>query len=362
MAWARVNLIKATGKYRVTWTDPVTGKDKTISGFARKREAEEAKVRINAELAGGKAPPNRADGRLTFRTVAAEWQEHQTHHSPGTRRSNSDVLVGINNCFGDMSVADIRPQRLAAWIEDMQTRYEPTTAGQHFTIARCVLTFAVKRGYLRESPLSDLRKPSSREQRKIQPMTPAEYSTLVASAPDHFSALIDVGWFAGLRISEAIALTTGQIDWESRELRVDRQIVNQTAGAVAEFGPPKTASGNRVVPMSKLLVESLRNQVERFPPGSDGLMFRSGRGTVYTRKTATAVFLSVRKKAGLRSDLTFHDARHAFCSRLLGTPGISPASVASWAGHSHAGVTLALYAHRRTSDDDIARTQLDLLA
>ena len=238
MAWARINLIKATGKYRITWTDPLTGKDKTISGFARKREAEEAKVRINAELAAGKAPPNRADGLVTFRATAREWQDQQTHHTEGTRRSNSDVLIGINRCFGDMALADITTKRLAGWLAEMQTRYKPTTAGQHFTIARCVFSFAVKRGYLRESPLGDLRKPSTREQRSIRPMTADEYSKLIVSASDHFAALIDVGWLAGLRISEAIALTTGQIDWDTRELRIDRQIVNQHAGVDPEFGPP----------------------------------------------------------------------------------------------------------------------------
>jgi integrase len=85
-----------------------------------------------------------------------------------------------------------------------------------------------------------------------------------------------IGFYTGLRISEAFALTWDDIDFENRTLTVNKQIVKRNFGAdvrkVVEkkgkkeqrsswyFTTPKTESSNRTIPFGETLYSALKQE------------------------------------------------------------------------------------------------------
>lgn len=111
-----------------------------------------------------------------------------------------------------------------------------------------------------------------------------------------------------------------------------------------EYGPPKTAAGNRVIVLAdearKLLLD-LRMASSHSQDGDP--IFVSQVGTPLSHRNVTRRgFEPVAEAAGL--DVTFHDLRHAAASRLI-AGNVDDALVADQLGHEDSTVTRKVYAH-----------------
>jgi integrase len=83
--------------------------------------------------------------------------------------------------------------------------------------------------------------------------------------------------FTGLRCSELRGLCWGAVDLDQGLIEV-----RQRADFKNTIGSPKSQAGRRTVPMSPMVLNTLRRWREIRPETSLGLVFPTSRGTIYS--------------------------------------------------------------------------------
>jgi integrase len=167
-----------------------------------------------------------------------------------------------------------------------------------------------------------------------------EIALLLNAAPDRYRLAIACGPFSGLRLSELLGLTWGDIDTRGAMLRVRHQM-----GRDGKRRPLKTAAARRDVILIAQLANELRKLRLASPfSGEVDLVFCSAAGRTIGHRNLTARGLEKAAKRAALKDVTFHVLRHTFASILI-AKGHDPVFVSRQLGHANAAITLKVYAH-----------------
>ena len=148
----------------------------------------------------------------------------------------------------------------------------------------------------------------------------AELSALVSAArgltpstglrPHTYATLFGLLACTGLRVSEAVKLTRGDIDWRQGLLTVRQTKFRKS----------------RLVPLHATALGALRGYAARrdraHPAPATGAFFLTGRGTPLPRSSVGVTFWNLRKRLGWsagrdRPKPRIHDLRHTFACRRL---------------------------------------------
>lgn len=156
-------------------------------------------------------------------------------------------------------------------------------------------------------------------------------------------------YYAGLRPSEAIALRAdncvlpqsgwGRLDLTSSEPRAGQSWTDD--GGARDLRGLKHRSANEVrsVPIPPTLAQILREHIEAYGEGSDGRIFRSGRGGPLQETAYARVWRAAREAAFTPAQASSplarrpYDLRHA-CASLMLNAGVPATEVARRLGHS----------------------------
>ena len=144
-------------------------------------------------------------------------------------------------------------------------------------------------------------------------------------------ALTELLYGAGLRVSEAVGLTKGDVDLHARLVRCVGK-----------------GSKERVVPIGRAAAEALRRYLARGRPCLDARhrpeLFLNARGGGLTRAGAFLILRRLAAKAGLEPERVHpHLLRHSFATHLL-EGGADLRSVQEMLGHADLSTT-ELYTH-----------------
>lgn len=166
----------------------------------------------------------------------------------------------------------------------------------------------------------------------------------------------------GMRRGEILGLRWRDLDLDSCRLTV-HQALEQTRASGVHFKTPKTARSRRTITIPKILVDVLaqhRKQTDerRRLFGADyldaDLVIALPDGSPWPPDRFTDAYVAFTRKIGARG-IRFHDLRHTHASQLL-REGIPVKTVAQRLGHANPSVTLNVYAHVMTGDDERAAT------
>jgi integrase len=124
-----------------------------------------------------------------------------------------------------------------------------------------------------------------------------------------------------------------------------------------EYGPTKTPAGARRIPLPKELTQFFIELKLRSAHSADeDPVFASREGTPLGHRNVTRRgFEPTVLRAGIEN-VTFHDMRHAFASRMIAR-GIEPVTLAKLMGHEDIRETLNTYSHLwdRVRTDEVVR-------
>jgi integrase len=239
------------------------------------------------------------------------------------------------------------------------------------TSLRAILRFARERDLMSSDPFVGVRRdrlPAQRSKSETRALRTEDATLLLAELrkpPDKGAKsarrarrdyalgclLVD----AGLRVSEALGLTWGDVELVEGVLHVRGQLAQLKAGEAAIIVPPKSRTGVRTVPLLPRLQEAL----EAVYAGEDDAEFvlRTRRGTPIGRHNARRSIREAGKKAKL-GHVTPHVLRRTTGTALL-EAGVPVATAAAILGHSvqvnHRAYVLA---HRDAIERDRARDAL----
>lgn len=133
-------------------------------------------------------------------------------------------------------------------------------------------------GYVRENPCARVRIPAfERQPKERYIISPEEFQQIIARFPEDnvYYLPLMVGYYTGLRISEAFALTWDDIDFDNQTLTVDKTVLKRNYGVdvrkVLEqkgkkeeksawyFGTTKTKSSERTIKFGNTLFHALKH-------------------------------------------------------------------------------------------------------
>lgn len=170
---------------------------------------------------------------------------------------------------------------------------------------------------------------------------------------DEFVVLLGTG----MRVSEFCGLTMNDLDFESRRIRVDHQLVRERSGKYY-VEKTKTACGVRYIPMTDDVYQSLKNilarrkkvKVETIVDGYSGFILLDK-----DSKPKVALHIENEMRWGMKKygklhpdqplpNITPHVFRHTFCTNMANA-GMDVKTLQYLMGHSDVGVTLNIYTH-----------------
>jgi integrase len=174
-----------------------------------------------------------------------------------------------------------------------------------------------------------------------------ELERLLAEVGPTFRPLATALALAGLRIGEALALTWGDVDFDTETISVNGQL-----GPDGERLPTKTLASRADVPLLPELCRVLRAHrsaqasVDLSRTHRHRLVFTTAAGRPYSARNCLRAIYTAGDAAGLnegRERIGAHDLRHTFASIALAS-GVSLPEAAALVRHKNPRVTMQTYA------------------
>ena len=150
--------------------------------------------------------------------------------------------------------------------------------------------------------------------------------------------MIMTGYAAGLRVSEIVRLTIGDIDSKRMTIHI--------RGAKGKK--------DRIVPLSKKLLETLRIYYRQYRPIN--YLFEGQYGGAYSTRSAQSILMEAKQKAGIHKKGSIHSLRHSYATHLM-EAGTDIRIIQELLGHNTIKTTM-LYTH--VSKKDITRIESPL--
>lgn len=193
--------------------------------------------------------------------------------------------------------------------------------------------------------------------------------------PERYKLVIDLGVGLGLRQGEIFGLSLGDIDLNTGEIEIKRQ-VKVLYGNRLIFGLPKGRKV-RTVPLPDEVLERINEHATRFPPravtlpwdrtdGSprtvDLLLFTRESGALNRNYFNPSIWRPALKRAGVevKRQNGCHALRHFYASTLLDA-GESILALSEYLGHADPGFTLRTYTHMMPSSTERTKSAIDAM-
>lgn len=345
---------------RVTVRDPATGEftQKAVTVRGTKRDAERVAAELEAEKGKGMLPLN---GRMTVAEYLERWLGDYAAHNVNPRTLAGYQMIVRQHlipALGSLRLEQLHPMHVEHYYAralelGKKTRggggLSPTTVLQHHRVLREALSHAVRKGLLARNP-ADLVEPPRRNRPEMKVLTPEQVPALLRAVEGTWLYMpVFLAVHTGMRLSEILGLTWGDVDLEARKIHVRQTLFWETDGRF-RFLPPKGGRG-RVIKVGPDVVTALRRHRSEqakwrlamgpaWPPYD--LVVTREDGMPISPGTVSPAFAKVVRRLGL--SIRFHDLRHTHATLLL-RAGVPPKVVAERLGHSTITVTMDVYSH-----------------
>ena len=323
-----------------------------MRSFARRVEAEQFLATTEHRKASGEYVDASA-GRVTFAAYATAWAAAQPHRASTAASVEGILRSHALPVFGTRQIATIRTSEIQAWIAGLELA--PSTVAVVYGKVAAIFRAAEEDRVIARSPCTRrirLPRPPGGE---VVPMTPEQVRAMVEAVSERYGALVILLAGSGLRPGEALGLTIDRVDFLRRTIRVDRQLVT-VPNEPPRFGPVKTTSSVRTIPVPQVALDELARHLEHHSPGPHGLIFTDGKSDPIRRNALGHIWRRAAARAGVEG-FTPHDLRHYAASVLI-DQGASVKAVQRHLGHASATTTLDTYAHLWPESEEVTRQAL----
>jgi integrase len=342
-----------------------------IKTFDKKKDADAWLVTTRGEVARGVHTPENAS--ITVAEAAEIWIEKgelEKLERSTLRQYRNHVDLHIKpSRIGTEKLARLSTPAIETFRDDLLKKCSRAMARKVLASLKSILGEAQRRGLVAQNAAQPVRVDvKKREQGKLAVgrdiPSKEEINVILAQAERRWRPFFVTAIFTGMRASELRGLTWDDIDFERNVIHV-----RQRANLWGEIGAPKSAAGEREIPMSPMVVKVLkewRPACPRQAGESDGerrlwLVFPNGNGRVENHANiANRGFYALQSAAGVVDrnggpKYGLHALRHFFASWAIERE-FSPKRVQALLGHSSIQMTFDRYGHLFPSlEDDHAK-------
>lgn len=290
------------------------------------------------------------------------------------RQYRNHVDYHINPLIGTEKLPRLSVPRVEKFRDDLlDGGRSRAMAKKALSSLKSLIKEAQRRGLLAQNAARDVTVKTSGRHRKLPELgvdipTKAEVKTLLDATSPRWRPLVITATFTGLRASELRGLRWEDMDLDKRLIRV-----RQRADRWGRIGPPKSATSNRDVPMSPMVLNALK-EWKLASHGAGGLVFGTRTGKPESHANIFArCWYPLQIQAGITDGFQMdrngkvkvdkdgnplpmpkyglHALRHFFASWLI-DQGFGPKRVQALMGHATIGQTLDTYTHLWPQEDD----------
>jgi integrase len=364
MASVRKRKWKSGGKEKEAWIADYFDQEgeRHIKTFDTKKSAIAWLDETKIEVKKGIHTPESAS--ITLAEAAEIWIEKgelERLERSTLRQYRNNVRLHINPLIGNVKLARLSTPAIEAYRDQLLKKNSRAMARKVLASLKSILGEAQRRGLVAHNAAQPVRVDvKKRDQRKLAAgrdiPSKEEIQTILAKADGRWRPLFITAIFTGMRSSELRGLTWGAVDSEQKVIHV-----RQRADQWGEIGAPKSAAGDREIPMSPMVANALKEWRLACPRGAAGLVFPNGSGNVETHSNiVNRGFYALQIAAGItgadgKPKYGLHALRHFFASWAI-ERGFSPKRVQVLLGHSSIQMTFDVYGHLFPSlEDDHAR-------
>jgi integrase/recombinase XerD len=240
-------------------------------------------------------------------------------------------------CKGLLEAHQVTPEHALEFLVQMKTEgLSANSMNRSLAALRGFYKYLQSEKVLDESPFSNIelakvwmRLPDTLSQEEMNRILLQPGDQTPSALRD--TAMLELLYATGLRISELISLSMGSINWQ--------------VGFLIVMGK---GSKERVVPIGKTAYDCVRRYVEESRPKllktkSTDVLFLNRFGRGFTRQGLWKIIVGYAKKAGLAKNVHPHTFRHSFATHLL-AGGADLRAVQVMLGHADISTT-QIYTH-----------------
>jgi integrase len=207
--------------------------------------------------------------------------------------------------------------------------------GMRTTMSK-VLQAAVAWGLIGENPARGCHVARQEARRERRFLNSEQVQRLATALPEPCRSVVLVAVLTGLRIGEILALRWGRVDFLRGTVAVEETYSGR-------FGPPKTRSSRRTIPMSSGLRQVL--EIQRGQCGgieAAELVFSTSKGTPLSQKNLRNRVLEPTRQALGLPPISWHTFRYTHAT-WLSEAQVSARVAQSILGHADVSMTLNVY-------------------
>ena len=186
---------------------------------------------------------------------------------------------------------------------------------------------AINRGYLMRNPMINVIRPkSSKEDKIVRALTVEEQQAFTEYILDKnlkdckYRNVFLIQMYLGLRVSEALALTTHDIDLHNKRVNIHRTLSTDENGAVIMGNTTKTYSGKRILPIPTFIYPYIVEQMqiaETQENNEEKLLFKPQNQKYTRRENVNSELQRILKKYFNITDISTHSLRHTYGTRCI---------------------------------------------
>lgn len=261
----------------------------------------------------------------------------------------------ISPCIGGMVLSDIQPIHCQHVLNYCREKGDTSGSMKKIrSIMKACLESAVENRLILVNPVSNSVRYRTGDQTERTVLTVEEQKCFVETAKgsQHYDEFLFV-LNTGLRCGEMMALKWSDIDWERRTIHVNGTLFFNRDEGHFEENPPKTAAGNRTIPLTDMAYQILESRKGQVRPSSEfqEYIFLNELGRPTLQTVYNRCLKRVTDRLGIEK-FSMHCLRHTFATRCIES-GMKPKTLQKILGHTRISMTMDLYVH--TTEDEMAR-------
>ena len=296
----------------------------------------------------------------TFREWKDEWLKIKSDEvSISTINSYKDSLrLHISPILDKYKLSNITPAIIRQILRNIQTT---RTKEYCYIIINAILQQALREDLINKNPCINVKKPKAKY-KEATIITDEEFTKLISVAKNtQFEIIFQLAFDTGMRRSEICALQWENIDFKKNLIHIRHAIKTDRHAPIEKrftIGEPKTNYGIRDVALTgtlkinlqrhKLKQKELLKSNNRILSERDFVFMSQHNSRLYNfiqPDNISHEFVKLKRKAGIRSNITFKSFRHT-CLTCLAEANIPAKAIQAHAGHANASFTLNRYVHR----------------
>ncbi len=249
--------------------------------------------------------------------------------------------------FTKKNIEDITSDEIQAYLNSLKNYSQSTISKEKDQFSQA-FKYALNKGYILENPMIEIIEPKSNKPPKIvraleieeqQMLTNYLMNIPLENEPYKVAYLMQM--YLGLRIGEALALKTSDINLSRNLIHISRTLTFDKNHKLIMGEFPKTFAGIRDVPIPKFILEEILNQMRLAENHKENLLFVNSQNNYADPKNANKFLKNTLKKVNI-NDITTHSLRHTYGTRCI-EAGMRAVALQRLMGHSDISVTMNTY-------------------